>query len=181
MISHRYRCIFVHDRKAAGISIMSAFGLDHADREWHLYNEGVLAPEWFVRPDYFIFTIVRNPFDRLISAWRYLPATRDRPLIDVLTNPPTRGRDYRHLTRPQVAILRDPRSGALVTDAVIRLEDLQAGFDQVCDRIGKPRCVLPHLNKTRRERDYRSYFDQRTRQMAELVFKDDLEALNYSF
>lgn len=163
------------------MSVKHAFGFDCTDEDWALYNNGVLSPKWPLRPDYLVFTIVRNPFDRLISAWHYLKATRERPLLDVLSNPPESGHDFRHLTRPQTAILYDQSKGALVADAVIRFEDCQTGFDSVCDLIGKPRCKLPHINATERERDYRGYFDQQTRAMAEAMFKDDLALLGYSF
>ena len=181
MISHDYRCIFIHNRKAAGMAVREAFGFAHTDRDWHLYNNGTLSPEWAFRPKYFVFTIVRNPFDRLISAWRYLPATRDRSLLDVLTNPPKTGHDHRHLTRPQIAALIDRPTGAIVTDAVIKFEELQQGFDRVCDAIGRPRSVLPHMNKSRRENDYRQYYDKRTLALAAAMFEEDLRRFGYSF
>jgi hypothetical protein len=43
MISHRYRCIFVHQRKCAGTSIIRAFGLGPEHPDWHVANDGVLA------------------------------------------------------------------------------------------------------------------------------------------
>jgi hypothetical protein len=43
MISHRHRCIFVHQRKCAGTSILRAFGLGPEHPDWHVANDGVLA------------------------------------------------------------------------------------------------------------------------------------------
>jgi hypothetical protein len=185
MIDHASKVIFIHQRKAAGISIMTAWGTDLSQPDTGRYNDGVLSAEWHNRSadetSYFVFSAVRNPFDRLISAWKYLWSTQKRCLLDVLSAPPMEGHDYRHLTRPQIAILRHPVSGKLVVDDLIRYERLQDDFDRICDRVGKPRRALPRLNETTRERDYRSYFDARTRAMAEQRFADDLVQFGYEF
>src|ERR1700741_2396049 len=142
MISHDYKCIFIHQRKCAGCSIIDTFGFEVADPEWHFMNDGVLSPEYESAPDFFKFAVVRNPWDRFVSGWKYLDATRKRPLLDVLLNPPEDGHDYRHVTRPQHVTLVDS-AGKIVPDELIRFEALQEGFDQVCDRIGKSRVRLP--------------------------------------
>jgi hypothetical protein len=185
VISHAHRLIYIHQRKTAGVSMMAAMGMTPADSDWHLYNNGVLAPGWAERTEaergYFVFSTVRNPFDRLVSGWKYLKSTRERTLIDVLRAPPLEGVDYRHLTRPQIAILRDPASGTLVTHALLRYETLQADFNALCDRLGLPRRDMPLKNAGVRERDYRSYFDAETRQLAEAMFAEDLAAFGYGF
>lgn len=184
MIDHTYRCIFIHQRKAAGTSIMTAFGKQPKSLEWDRHNNGVLGSAWDTRPEiergYTIFTVVRNPFDKLISAWKYLGKTKRRSLEEVLTSPPLRGHAYRHLTRQQIELIREP-SGHIVCDEIIRFEALQEGFDRVCDRIGKPRTTLGWLNTSKRTRDYRSYFSPETREIAERMFADDLKAFDYSF
>jgi hypothetical protein len=185
MIDHDRRTIFIHQRKVAGSSIMAAFGIGFENPDSHRFNDGVLSAEWHARNEreraYFVFSAVRNPFDRLISGWKYLEATRDRSLLDVLLTPPREGHDYRHLTRPQVAILRDTSAAALIVDDLIRFESLQAGFDAMCNRIGTPRRLLPHINRSARERGYRHYFDPRTRRIAEEMFAEDLAAFGYDF
>ncbi len=182
MIDHRYRTIFIHQRKCAGISIIRAFGVAPRTVEWNAYNDGVLTLNWEWRDrSYFVFSVVRNPFDRLISGWKYLKRMRDRTLLDVLRNPPKSGLDYRHLTRPQVAILRDPNSGHLVAGDLIRFESLQADFDRICDRLGKPKVPLGHDNPSSRTAGYRDYFDTETRKLAEDMFADDLATFGYTF
>ena len=185
MIDHTHRAIFIHQRKVAGMSIMRTFGFQPENPDFHLFNDGVLSAEWRDRDarvrGYFVISAVRNPFDRLISGWKYLAATANRPLLDVLLDPPREGHDYRHLTRPQIAILRDPTTGQLIVDDLIRFESLQADFDRVCARIGAPRSILPHVNMSMRERDYRAYFDARTRRLAEIMFAEDLAVFNYQF
>lgn len=184
LISHQYQCIYVHQRKTAGTAIINSFGLTLKDPDWQTYNEGVLDPGYATMSEavswYFKFTTVRNPFDRLVSSWKYLAATRNRSLEDVLLHPPAEGHDYRHLTRPQTAILLNA-DGEPVVDFMIRYEALQEGYDQVCDMIGKPRMTLSVVNATTRDRDYRTYFNAVTRRLAEEHFKDDLAAFGYEF
>ncbi len=91
MISHKYRCIFVHQRKSAGTSVKALFP-DAVGEDRRRFNNGVLDPDW--RPDnalirdYHSFTVVRNPWDRFVSGWKFCRSTRDRPLLDVLANLP---------------------------------------------------------------------------------------------
>ncbi len=91
MISHRHRCIFVHQRKSAGTTVKALFP-DATGADRGRFNDGVLDPEWhagnpLVR-DYLTFTVVRNPWDRFVSGWQYCASTRDRPIADVLANLP---------------------------------------------------------------------------------------------
>ena len=180
MISHARRCIFVHQRKCAGTSIIRAFGLTPADPDWHFLNDGVLSPEYGSAPaGYFRFAVVRNPWDRFVSGWKYCPGTRDRTLPEVLANLPQDGHDYRHLTRPQHLTLYDP-SGRLAVDQLLRFETLQQDFDRVCDRIGIPRCVLPQLNRGRHGA-YAYYFTADTRALFLQHFGRDVELFGYTF
>lgn len=139
MVSHEHRCIFIHQRKCAGTSVINHFGLTLTDPEWHYFNDGLMSenPCWSsVKTDYAgytVFSIVRNPWDRFISAWKYLPSTRDRDIEDVLNNLPEKGHDFRHITRPQSAILLD-RNGDLITDDLIYFENLQEGFTAFCKK-----------------------------------------------
>lgn len=180
MISHKYKCIFIHQRKCAGMSIVSTFGFDSSDRESHFMNDGLLSPEYESAPaGYFRFSVVRNPWDRFVSGWKYLPATRDRSLRDVLTNLPREGRDYRHLTRPQHTILYD-ENGRLIVDYLMRFESLQHDFDEVCKIIGKPTRRLPQVNSTNRS-PYIEYFDDETREMFQRHFGRDIELFGYEY
>ena len=102
-------------------------------------------------------------------------------MLDVLSNPPLEGADYRHLTRPQTAILKHPITGKIEVDVIIRFENLQSDLDEICERIGTSRILLPHVNASPREKDYRHYFDAETRGLTEHMFADDIETFGFEF
>lgn len=180
MISHTYGCIFVHQRKCAGTSIIRAFDLRSREPDWHIMNDGILSPEYATAPSgYFRFSVVRNPWDRFVSGWKYCKSTRRRSLRDVLADLPREGHDYRHLTRPQHTILYDENM-QLAVDYVMRFESLQSDFDKVCDIIGKPRRTLAHHNRGRRAH-YATYFDEECRRTFLLHFGRDVELFGYQY
>ena len=187
MIFHPFKCIFVHQRKAAGGSIIKSFGfksLEEPDR--HFLNDGVRSKsshleDWKrLYDDYFVFAVVRNPWDRFVSGWKYLESTKTRSLLEVLRDLPKKGHDYRHLTRLQSDTLFDSK-GQLITDFLIRFESLQEGFDSVCDQIGRPRIILPHTKQTSRDH-YKSYFQSsESIRLFEKHFGKDIRAFGYNF
>jgi sulfotransferase famil protein len=158
MIDHAHRVIFIHQRKCTGMSIMTAFGKAPKKPGSHQHTDGALSPDWQHRDrSYFVFSVVRIPFDRLISSWKYLVSTKHRTLLNVLQFPPSNGHDYRHLTPAGRHFAGSHRRVCLQRSDPLR--SLQSDFDRICDRIGKSRVALPHLNTSERSRGYRQYFD----------------------
>jgi hypothetical protein len=180
MISRQHECIFIHQRKCAGIAIISTFGMTPDHPDFHFMNNGVLSAEYARRPaDYFVFSIVRNPWDWFVSAWKYCDSTRHKPLRDVLLDPPRTGHDYRHLTRPQADILFDAQ-GRPAADLVMRYESIQEDFDAVCDRLAKSRVTLPRIN-VGAHLHYRDYFDDECRALFEKRYARDIAAFGYRY
>ena len=232
MISREHRCLFVHVPKTAGMSIEHVF-LRLAGLTWetraplllranddprlgpprlaHLTAAeyvacGYLTAEEFA--SYFKFSFVRNPWDRMVSEYKY----RGYPVkIDFKTYlfrrlpPPGWTDNYRHIM-PQHDFLYH-ESGRLLVDFVGRYETLQADFDRLCARIGLPPTPLPRVNRSledqrpmsfrelrkrlrravhSREREhtfahYREYYDDESREFVGQLFRKDVEAFNYSF
>jgi hypothetical protein len=232
VICHAYRCLFVHVPKTGGMSIENVFvrlvGLTWPNRApllllgnddpglgpprlAHLkageyVARGHLAAEQFAT--YFKFSFVRNPWDRIVSEYKY----RGYPVkIDFKTylfkHLPAPGwtDTYCHII-PQHDFLYD-EAGKLLVDFVGRYESLQADFDKVCARVGIPPTPLPRVNRSMeearldtfrelrkqlrraiwsRERKhtfphYTEYYDDESREFVGRLFGKDLEAFNYAF
>jgi hypothetical protein len=183
MICHLHKCIFIHQRKCAGTSIISSFGHTTNDPDWHYMNNGVLSREFHDRPlDYTIFSIVRNPWDRFISAWLYCKNTRQHSLRRVLQHLPQTDHDYEHITRPQRDILYEA-NGNLVVHHLLRFETLQQDYDTISTLIGKPNTTLTVENKTPlKNKHYREYFeDPIDRDLFLRSFARDVDTFEYEF
>ena len=71
MINNKHNFIFIHIPKTAGTSIESVFGKCRAK---HKTIKKTLRdiPQGKTHEDYFKFTFIRNPWDRIVSLYEYL-------------------------------------------------------------------------------------------------------------
>lgn len=227
MICRPYQCLFVHVPKTAGQSIeqffMDRLGLDwESDREQVLLGDNqdrsrgtqklahLSASEYvecgFIERDefdtMFKFSFVRNPFERIVSEYRYRNYFHHHSFSDfVLNKLPEPGWDdkYRHVM-PQYELLHGA-NGRLLVDYVGRFESLQKDFDEVCRRIGLEDSRLPHRNPSNKKsrnlkrrvrnalfrngenekRHYTEFYDQRTKDAVTRLYERDIEAFEYTF
>nr|WP_321452382.1 sulfotransferase family 2 domain-containing protein [uncultured Carboxylicivirga sp.] len=73
MISHKYKCIFIHLPKTGGESITSFF--DDNDRNIAKHANALQIREYVgekIWNEYFKFTIVRNPYEQAVSMYSHL-------------------------------------------------------------------------------------------------------------
>lgn len=186
-----YRCIFVHIPKAAGISValtlFGNYGGSHRTLRWYQNN---YMRHTFSR--YFKFTFVRNPYDRLYSAYTFLRkggindedrAFSERVLVKYETfedfvlgylNEETIY-SYIHFY-PQLEFLID-RNHKIAVDFIGRFENIDQDFFRVSQKIGVNK-TLPHLNKTESKKEQPVFSDQVKAKIQEL-YKDDFMKLGY--
>ena len=132
---------------------------------------------------FFKFGFVRNPFDRFVSYCAFM--TRDQ---DIFEHEPQRvmrhilfeAPPHHHiLFQPQHQYLAGP-DGALMSDYVGRVEQMQQCYDDVCKRIGIPSRLLEKVNGSRRG-DYRDYYDQQLIDGVAKLYARDLDLFGYDF
>lgn len=144
----------------------------------------------------FAFAFVRNPWDRLVSAFFYLVrgGKNAADLLDRERYIGTCGEDFEAFVhgplasgepleqihfRPQNLWISDDE-GNLVTDFVGRFESLQADFDTVCRETGLWRKRLG-FQKRGDHVYYRNYYDAAMRDVVAQAYQRDIELFGYDF
>mgnify|MGYP000347197161 CR=1 FL=1 len=139
----------------------------------------------------FKFAVVRNPYDRALSCWRYLYSRHTRLWRRALTYfsfeyflrslpeiwAERRNRHIATHTAPMWPDMTDT-DGTLLLDDIAYLERLPEDFSRIARRIELPAYELPHKNrgKTARSSPDRAY-SRRTRRLVEELYQEDLENL----
>ncbi len=173
MISHRHRCIFVHIPKNAGQSVEHVFlGLEGLTWEsrgrlllrpnpdpklgpprlahlsaWQYTSCGHVSPEQFAA--YYKFAFVRNPWDRVVSFYKYLGYSKWCSFRTFVLRHLV-GSEWvkrRWFMAPQCEYLIDP-DGMTLVDFVGRFERLESDFSKVCEALSIPAVPLPHVNRS---------------------------------
>ena len=133
---------------------------------------------------YFKFAFVRNPFDRFVSYCAFMLRGNDlfqqqprEVMRHFLFRDPPEGHI---LFQPQASLLLDRDGKTLLTDAIGRVEDMQASYDAICARIGIPSRPLARVNGTNRD-DYRRYYDRQLMDGVAARYAVDLDLFGYAF
>lgn len=179
---------------------LEALGDKHPKRAKHLSAlqlRSILGDEAYGRA--FSFSIVRNPWARLASRYRFTHVDNEPSLERKLQK--GTGRRFHDLSFAEWIHRRHRRwkrkgrvergsqmhkivdaDGKVMVDYVGRLETLQDSFDEICDRIGVERREVPHVNGTNRGgQHYSAYYDRRTREMVGEMCQLEIEAFGYRF
>lgn len=224
IISHSHRYIFIKSEKTAGTSVEAAlsqhctsddmvtplgdYWFNRDERgEWihsSMNAEGFfqhdsasevkrkVAPEIWNR--YFKFSIVRNPWDRVVSlySWEARNKAALRPAKRWWHRLGVPFDEFRETTR----MFRDfvagdwPTNdrfylldGGLCVDFVIRYERLADDLAEVCRRLGLPPVVLPHLKSGLRQggHSYAEYYDEASKAIVAERHRHDLRLFGYKF
>ena len=132
---------------------------------------------------YFKFAFVRNPFDRFVSYCAFMTRANgafERDPQAVMRNILFEVRPMQHiLFVPQHQFVCDAQ-GAVLADAVGRVEDMQASFDAICMRIGIDSTPLGQVNSSKRGA-YRDYYDDALIDGVATLYRRDLELFRYEF
>lgn len=186
-------CIFVHIPKAAGISVSRAlFGCGVGLKTVSDYRR-IFADDFW---RYFKFTVVRNPFSRVVSAYEFLkrgghPAWPDdrrycdevlseyKGFEDFILEELDQAVEEQVHFRPQVNFLTLDEE--LAVDYVAQLETLETDFEVICEHLGVER-ELPHENRTGDDRPpLTSYYEREdVADTVRTLYTDDFSLLDYS-
>jgi hypothetical protein len=216
-ISHAHKVIFIHIPKTAGTSVEAVLGMHGGKQDigvvpyfnqcidyehlyggplQHLTAQGIrqVLKDDSVFNAYFKFTIVRNPWDRLVSAiaWSDQKWARGVHLSPVEFDQQVhmihrmlqsggnngRGVDLPPYLYPQsLFVLGQDRTP--MVDYVARYETLPSDWRAIGEKLGVD-VELPTRMKSRHG-NYRQYYTDRTRQIVGEMYAEDVRAFQYAF
>lgn len=214
MISHEHKCIFIHISKCAGSSIEAAFGIDlykydvadkinlygwdkefrgflqHATPQQLLGNNLISKQEW---DNYYKFIIVRNPWDRSYSDYKWL--MREIKKKDSFYNYLNSSGNFKEcLTDKTSIIYRGDHLYKQVDyffvndkkinyDKVIRFEELDSQLPILAKDLGLNKDFFnkkenaDHLRK----KHYSKFYNYVRKKMVQRHYSEDISFLNYEF
>lgn len=203
MISFEKRFLFIHIPKTAGNSIqdqlrghaveelvaeqpyqdgVERFELRAPGRRTHKHStlaEYEAAYGTDVVASLFKFSCVRNPWERAISYYfsphRGVVGWQRQAFVELLPDIlPAKN----YLTANPYR--SDLESAVAGIDRILRYEELESGFTQVCARLGIPAKPLPTRNRSKHHH-YREYYDPELIGLVREKFVEEIELFGYSF
>lgn len=135
---------------------------------------------------YFKFTIVRNPWARVYSAYKNIMRdeihmkkrgiTSDLQFDDFVKNYAATD----SLTVPAIEYLKNYK-GHVDMDYIGRFENLEIDFQNICKKIKITNISLPHKIKAKNKEDYKDFYNKQTINLVNEIYKEDIKLFGYEF
>lgn len=203
-INHDKKYIFIHIPKNAGTSIYKSLGMTEPNHSQYIDYSNALGSEI---NQYFTFCIARNPFDRFVSLYNYAKMEESYYHSSINPEKTIYGKhmdydllknknlnqcaqhlingDLRHDTvknhwQPQSNWILN-KEGENKVKYIGKLEDLDLQIMNL-NNILNINIENKKLNTSvRKDKSYREIIDNKTREILEYFYKNDLDLFNYHF
>lgn len=197
----KQKIIFVHIPKTAGNSIIKSL---RKRKDFEVVSHNLRSLDYkFLKDrvgDYgdnkFIFTFVRNPWDRAVSAFFYLNGGGNGPgdEADQLKYLEQYKGDFRLFVKnaflddqifnqihfkPQYEWICDG-NGKILADFVGKFKNFDQDLKKVKEMTGLKFNILPHINKSKHGY-YKDYYDDETKEIIRRAYQKDIELFRYDF
>jgi len=134
---------------------------------------------------YFKFCAVRNPYDKVVSAFYYVQRFDNRPFVSVEDE---QSRFERWVQTPYLLPIDREQyliDGKFCLDGVLRYESLTADIENLCSKLGLPydAAWLPRFKSGSRPPHgiTRDLYTEKSRRIVEAAFAFELEHFQYAF
>ena len=172
--------LWIRIHKNAGTSMFNPFLIEHCFNIVKR-NPNLIVDYWVkslsndLLKDYFIWSFVRNPYDRFMSISAMFKSDPNFFVQLIKEGKITKPIILRH-SEQQNKFTHS--NGVCNCNFIGRFENLQNDFDFVCDMIEVKRFKLPKLNETNHS-DYRKAMTKETMKYIEDKYKLDFEYYGY--
>lgn len=178
MISHKHKFIFIHIPKTAGSSIRFYMRgrYDTLHVPHHSTAEQIKSKHMDIFESYTKFCVVRNPWDREVSRYRFIKRNKAHEQYEHTLNGikwfiQQTGKPYTYYTHV---------SDVCVMDHILRFENIQSDFREICNRLNISAKRLPHMQRSV-HKHYTEYYDDDTRKIVAEKYARDIEYFGYNF
>lgn len=191
------KIIFIHIPKAAGNALIKT-----------LFNQSATGHDPLLRykkndlvkyTNFYKFSVVRNPWDRLVSAYFYLKQGGigffDKEFADKFLNECDDFSEFvlklesdPHFLEkilswvhfcPQVSFLQD-ETGRIAVDRIVKLENISSDISLLCKDLNLPDKQMIKDNQSKRG-SYQDYYTEETKSIVAKIYKEDIQQLGYNF
>ena len=200
MFDPQNRILFIHIPKTGGTSIERAMGANlpplglakslmgwgGKHRSWRQHLTIAEIKKFYKTIDLhncFKFTIVRNPWDRMVSSFRW----EQRGFRRNRSKAPSNFKEFtisprwynKQHSKHQLDFITNENL-KIEVDFIGRFENLQEDFNTALVKGDALPKKLPHKNKTKRKH-YTEYYDDETKQIVAEKYAKDIEYFGYEF
>lgn len=183
---HLNKFVFIHINKTGGSSVEKALNIPFEHKTALEKIEEIGQGNWSSK---LTFTVIRNPWDKVVSHYHYRVQTnqtnlRDKPIAFKKWVQRTYGNqdpfyyDNPKMFMPQIDWISD-KTGNILVDKIVRFENLDNEFIEVMKILGK-NVTLPHVKSSKR-RKYVDYYDEETVTIIQNWFRQDIKHFGYEF
>jgi len=203
LLSHTKKCIFIHIPKNAGSSIQQSLtpplndstiitGLNDDDIFFHATMRQMYQKYGNKLDSYFKFSIVRNPWDRMWSFYRFTlnrwpTAIKGydfkKFLLEFPSNMPLSHLPHESILRTQERSQLDwltDENGVLIVDYIGKYETLNEDFTKICKKLNVINTTLKWIRKVDGEH-YSTVYDNETIEFIEKNYKKDIDMFGYQY
>ena len=193
MISSKHRVIFVHTPKCAGTTIINYFKSKWDDLEnKHLTMDEIVDLLEDDLSEYFKFTIIRNPWERMASLYSYLQSPNSRRVFKELNEKyDTNTFEKFILKLPVLKEEYNPKTtfmsileyiGDYEYDMVIDITELDSRLSEIFPKFGMEfrKNPIKSNKSTNTNKNMRMYTTEMVKIVSD-VYSDDVKRFNFKF
>ena len=182
VVCEQPKFLYMKPGKTAGTSILR-MGLEkRLPGIFHYKDHPEQFEDWINRitdedlQKYFIFSVVRNPWDRLVSVAAYSKV----PFEEFINNFDEYLKDYRIRMHSLPLSIYTHCNEEPFVDFFCRFECLQPDMNLVFDRLGLERENLSFVNRSK-HKHYSLCYTDTAKQLVESIYRKDIEYFGYTF